>query len=408
SPVGCTISLLTKSGSAGLTANVVNFQNNRGFVVTTTRENGAEDLIAVSNNGNLDTVILKDVILNPIDLPIYDDSLSGLSWGDVLPDDDEDDPDDLPYTDIDPYYSVLTSTPFLTDDYVISSLAVPSGEKSPIFVEVMIGDMIRNDARILEFVDEKDTWVGDNGERYFPEWSDWTFHCGVPTLLRTKWRQGSPYNDHCPVIDGRVAPAGCVAIATGQLAAYFRRPVYENWDVMSSFGVYVGPNFNEPEPYKPIIAAYIRSLGEELDMDYGADGSSSSINKAKRYVKNEMGFSDVRKNKWKWERVQDRLNHGMPVYTRGSRGLSGHAWVVDGYITLTRRDLNGRFPDGYKTVMHINWGWGGWRDGYFFVGIFSPAEEPEFRDIGSGDHSGTDYTMGAYTTEIKTLTWSYR
>ena len=24
----------------------------------------------------------------------------------------------------------------------------------------------------------------------------------------------------------------------------------------------------------------------------------------------------------------------------------------------------------------------------------------------SGDHSGIDYTMGAYTTEIKTLTWS--
>ena len=42
SPVGCTISLLTKSGSAGLTANVVNFQNNRGFVVTTIRENGAD------------------------------------------------------------------------------------------------------------------------------------------------------------------------------------------------------------------------------------------------------------------------------------------------------------------------------------------------------------------------------
>ena len=40
-------------------------------------------------------------------------------------------------------------------------------------------------------------------------------------LLRTRWHQGSPYNDLCPNIDGENAVAGCTSIATGMLLNYY-------------------------------------------------------------------------------------------------------------------------------------------------------------------------------------------
>lgn len=40
----------------------------------------------------------------------------------------------------------------------------------------------------------------------------------ISPLMKTRWNQSSPYNDKCPVINGKKSPTGCVATALAQRA----------------------------------------------------------------------------------------------------------------------------------------------------------------------------------------------
>ena len=44
-------------------------------------------------------------------------------------------------------------------------------------------------------------------------------------FLTTIWHQNPPFNDNAPVKGGVKAPAGCVAIALGQIFSYYENPI---------------------------------------------------------------------------------------------------------------------------------------------------------------------------------------
>lgn len=46
------------------------------------------------------------------------------------------------------------------------------------------------------------------------------------------------------------------------------------------------------------------------------------------------------------------------VYTRGKGPEGGHAWIVDGYVIQYRKDQNNVYSNQYRTLVHMNWGWG--------------------------------------------------
>ena len=53
--------------------------------------------------------------------------------------------------------------------------------------------------------------------------------------------------------------------------------------------------------------------------------------------------------------LKNELDNGRPVQYRGQDKEGGHTWVCDGY------DENDYF--------HMNWGWGGYCDGFYKDGV---------------------------------------
>ena len=49
-------------------------------------------------------------------------------------------------------------------------------------------------------------------------------HKAVEPMLQTKWGQGAPYNNLCPLIDGKRCYPGCVATALAQVMYYHQWP----------------------------------------------------------------------------------------------------------------------------------------------------------------------------------------
>ena len=68
---------------------------------------------------------------------------------------------------------------------------------------------------------------------------------------------------------------------------------------------------------------------------------------------------DARIHKWNWDRVRERLNKDIPVYTRGKGPEGGHAWIVDGYVIQYRKDQNNVYSNQYRTLVH-ELGMGAW------------------------------------------------
>jgi|GEM_PF-7027468 len=202
------------------------------------------------------------------------------------------------------------------------------------------------------------------------QWGPW---------LQTEWYQSGHFNDKCPYIiagSGLLRrPAGCVAIATGQIVNYWKYPKsisfssdddsYLSSDISffedaSEFGF---PSTSELESALSSInynnnaeeEAYLTfAIGVKVKMDYGITGSGAYSCKAASALKNDLNFGGVlyKHGDLVWENYRDdvirNMKDGWPVYLGIEKNLfpfmGGHAIVADGY----------RESDGF---FHINLGW---------------------------------------------------
>jgi hypothetical protein len=74
-----------------------------------------------------------------------------------------------------------------------------------------------------------------------------------------------------------------------------------------------------------------------------------------------------------WEAIiREQLDAGLPVYYWGNDPIGDHSFVVDGY------DNTGRF--------HINWGWSGSQDGYYFLNELNPPRYEGARRFYNNQH----------------------
>lgn len=210
----------------------------------------------------------------------------------------------------------------------------------------------------------------------------------VGPLLQTQWQQGGEFNNKCP----NDYPAGCVAIAMAQIMKFHEHPSSYNWSNM--------PNTMATSDTQTLIA----DIGNAVEMDYGADGSGSNINKARNAFINDFDY-ETTKESHNHNRVKSEiLNNRRPVYMRGSDNQflffdwDGHAWICDGVNNYTNTSFyfaeyrfstsNGYYyssPEGPSALMpyeygysalyfHMNWGWGGSYDGWFNYDTAQPAE----------------------------------
>jgi hypothetical protein len=207
----------------------------------------------------------------------------------------------------------------------------------------------------------------------------------VEPMLVSTWNQDYPYNISCPADPGGPhghCLAGCVTTAMGQLLYYYRWPLTGT----GSYS-YIHPDYGEisadfstatydweqmtnaTDVPNQAIGELLFHLGVSVDMDYGPTSSGMWNHKAayslKTYFKyspeTQYVFRDSTSMDWD-SLVMAHLDRAMPCYYAGWADYtytSGHAFVVDGYQG--------------EDYFHMNWGWGGSYDGYFYLDNLTPG-----------------------------------
>ena len=210
-------------------------------------------------------------------------------------------------------------------------------------------------------------------------------------LLPCTWNQTTPYNDYCPVYQGKRCVTGCVATAMAQVMYYWRfpdelpdligyktnnlgiimpdlPPTTLEWDEMlDSYYSYYLPDVAVYTPSQgAAIAKLMLYCGVSCYMDYSYDGSGAAC--LNQWIALQMfGYNPqstfVHRDDYDteaWEAMMlDDIANKRPILYAGYDSSGGHAFVIDGY-------------DGSK--YHINWGWEGSGDGYFALDAFNVGQ----------------------------------
>ncbi len=197
----------------------------------------------------------------------------------------------------------------------------------------------------------------------------------VEPLLLSTWDQGKYYNALCPVAtggpDGR-ALVGCVATSMSQVMFYYRWPVqglgthdginlanyYYRWNEM----------LNALSNYNQGVAELCFHAGWTVDMSYGATGSGAQTSDVPGALESHFRYSTDCNYASKfaytttnWNNLlKGNLDAGHPlVYSGTDPDEGGHAWNCDGYQGTD--------------YFHMNWGWSGYGNGYFYLNNLSVA-----------------------------------
>lgn len=237
----------------------------------------------------------------------------------------------------------------------------------------------------------------------YTTYTSWTSNSPIGTRLSTRWGQRTPFNYYCKTSTGKDAYVGCVAVAVGQVMAYWKKNILYNchnydWSKMQLIESYSTPtSFYYSEAWN-LVQLLLSDIGrnENLDMDYGevdnSDGSGAYCNYINRTFKH-LGYSNGGNvQDYDISTLKNNIANG-PVIGCGQShqtvttflGINlwttysgGHEWVYDQYMTQDRyrqtfSRSTGKIISSVKetrTLVRCNWGWGGAWDGYYLSGQF--------------------------------------
>ena len=227
----------------------------------------------------------------------------------------------------------------------------------------------------------------------------------IHPLIETRWSQGSPYNDACPMGAFERTVTGCVATAMAQVMYYHKCPQGETLDTIPG---YKSPKIGKvldmlpkttfdwknmlrvygesaTREQKNAVAKLMKYCGVSTEMDYATakQGGSGTVavelpyalthyfgySKTARYA-DRSGYTSKTWNNM----IYQELKEGRPVLYGGVTPTGGgHEFVCDGYES--------------GDYFHINWGWGGLSDGYFRLSVLNPDQQ------GIGSFEG-GYSLG--------------
>lgn len=214
---------------------------------------------------------------------------------------------------------------------------------------------------------------------------------GEKLLKTAEWNQSNPFNKYTPnnYVTGCVATAGAIVMkhhgypakGTGShsytwngktLSASFEH----TYDWASMPAKYDGTN----DAAFDGVARLMADLGVAVEMNYAKDGSGSYIGDLVTALQKYYGYSklshlmaieDVGAEAWNG-RLREEIDANRPVlYAASDPTRGGHAFVIDGY-----KDES----------FSVNWGWGGYCDGFYQIGALNPESE--------GMPTGDKYNVG--------------
>lgn len=216
----------------------------------------------------------------------------------------------------------------------------------------------------------------------------------VEPLLTTRWNQNQFYNALCPVESHSAsghALAGCTSVAMAQILHYWRYPIHgtgshsyvaNNSQLGIGYGDYgtltadfsattydydnmpdsLGAQSSQTEINA--VATLIYHCGVSINTAYGAVSSSAYISEVDDALREYFDYQNVRHvyksvfTEADWlSMIKGELNQLRPVFYTGAGIASAHAFVCDGYDD--------------QNYFHMNWGWGGYADGFFLLSNLS-------------------------------------
>ncbi len=249
-------------------------------------------------------------------------------------------------------------------------------------------------------------------------------------FTKTKWNQNFPWNGYSPLksnSDSVRAPAGCVAVALGQLLYYLQDDsgwwqchipisatisgnVYNyNISFSQTYSAAIWSamalttdeynNNDEFDPNSPtsLVGLLLAWIGNKVDMQYGDSVSGANSANSIAWAKNEFGMDYQRYDGYSTSIVIEELKEKQtPIYVSAGRQtgpytVGRHAFLLDGFMTekiadtvhyvaaplsATPEELAQYTIEDtthiivYKTenyFVHMNWGWGGIKDGYYSI-----------------------------------------
>lgn len=205
----------------------------------------------------------------------------------------------------------------------------------------------------------------------------------VEPLITTKWDQLYPYNCYCPQIGGQATVVGCNATALAQILKYHEWPnaghgkCYatlndgNNTEISITLGEeYDWDNMKDSyasdytEAEVQAVGLLMRDAGYATNLQYGVDVTRGYAITVPIALFNNFDYSPsiclVDKSyyseaKWK-EMLYNELSSSRPIWYCGENDGGGHSFVCCGI------DESGAY--------YINWGWGGYNDGYYNLNSF--------------------------------------
>lgn len=220
----------------------------------------------------------------------------------------------------------------------------------------------------------------------------------APLLGGIKWDQREPYNNMCPSYNGtNRSVTGCVATAMAQVMMYYQYPkklksTIEGYTTktykINVPNIYSGatydwdkilPDYSKSDyssAQADAVAKLMYHCGAAVEMDYGP---SSGANVTPAILATYFGYDadlmqDLTRTCFSLQQwmtlIDNELKAKRPILYSGQSSDGGHEFVCDG-------------SDG-KGLYHINWGWGGYQDGYFDLTILQPQKG------GAGSGSAVD------------------
>ena len=220
----------------------------------------------------------------------------------------------------------------------------------------------------------------------------------APLLDGIKWDQREPYNNMCPLYDGtNRSVTGCVATAMAQVMMYYQYPKELKTTIKAyntqTYGIQIPeissgatydwdnmlPDYSKSDynsAQADAVAKLMYHCGAAVKMDYGP---LSGANVTPAILATYFGYDadlmqDLTRTVFTLQQwmtlIDNELKAKRPILYSGQSSDGGHEFVCDG-------------SDG-KGLYHINWGWGGYQDGYFDLTILQPQKG------GAGSDSAVD------------------
>ena len=210
-----------------------------------------------------------------------------------------------------------------------------------------------------------------------------------PLIGNVAWNQDAPYNNHCPIDPNtnQRSVTGCMATAVAQVMYHHKYPKkgtgtysywcgWENLSVDFSKATYdwdhMLPSYKNgyTQQESDAVAKLMYHVGVACNMWYGSSASGADMGMGMqalvRHFDYDAAIRVLMKDYMDEEMVMDEivveLQSSRPVFIEAlTKRQEGHAFILDGIQA-----------DGY---IHINWGWGGYGNGYFALSAMNPINQ---------------------------------